>query len=903
MHRFPSWPVLLVLLSSLPSASVATLARAQQPTATTLAAAVRPHDQAPTAAAARRNGPVQIDGKLDEPAWQAAKPISDFRQYDPQEGQPASERTEARVLIDDDAVYVGMRLFDRDPKQIQSQLARRDEAIEGDLVEVSFDSYHDHLSGVIFRLSPAGARRDATMSPNGSQDNSWDPVWEGNANVDSLGWTAEFRIPLSQLRYNRNLSEQTWGLQLARKIARKAEIDQFSFTPKAQQQGINRFGHLTGLGHLSSARRFEAVPYVLAKNKNPSVGANNPFQKRNEIGPGAGLDIKYGITSNLTLDATINPDFGQVEVDPAVVNLSAFETFFPERRPFFVEGRSIFSFGDMRTQNSSNGYTFFHPRRIGRSPQRFIGGSNITFVDAPLETTIAAAAKLTGRTRAGWSMGFLDAVTMREEARFRDTYGVDHTATVEPRANYFVGRMKRDLREGNTTIGVGLTATNRELDEKDLEPLFRRAAYVGGVDWNHAWSNRTWAFDGGVVVTHNIGSAAAIDALQTAPARYLQRPDKKNLRRDPTKTSLTGYVAEMTLAKLSGLHWTGTLTYQEYNPGFEINESGFLGSTDMRSIAPLIGYSENKPGKHVRNWAQFLFWNPSWDFDGDMTYNGVGSITVAELPNFWNYFFRMDWRPPVYDPGLTRGGPVARLTQGYGVQAEINSDRRKRYTYGIFSSYSWNAAGGRGVTIGPQATARPTTAIRVTLSPQFNRTHAIAQFVTRVVDPLATATYGTRYIFATLDQKQLSMVTRVDWTFTPKLSLQLFVQPLLAASDFKDYKEFVRPRTFDFDIYGADAGTISRDPATRRYTVDPDGAGAAPAFSFSDRDFNQRSLRGNAVLRWEYRPGSALFFVWQQSRFGSIPSGEFDLSRDFDELWRVQPENIFVVKATWWLGR
>jgi hypothetical protein len=839
---------------------------------------------------------------MDDAAWQAAAPVTDFLQLDPNEGQPASERTEARILIDDDALYVGMRLFDREPRAIQSQLARRDESIEGDLVELSLDSYHDHLSGVIFRLSPDGARRDATMSPTGNQDASWDPVWEGSATTDSLGWTAEFRIPLSQLRYDRNQTDRTWGIQLSRKIARKGELDFFSFTPKTEQGGIHRFGHLTGLGSLPSTRHIELVPYVLAKNENPSISANDPFREKNHIAPGVGLDVKLGITSNFTLDATFNPDFGQVEVDPAVVNLSAFETFFPERRPFFVEGSSIFTFGRMRTQNSSNGYTFLHSRRRGRQPQRVIGGSDVTFVDAPLETTIAGAAKLTGRTRGGWSIGLLDAVTMREEARFRDTSGLDHTATVEPLANYLVTRLKRDLRGGNTTIGAAATAVNRNLDEPALEPLFRKAAYVGGVDWNHAWSNRGWAFDGAFVVSHNIGSAEAIDALQLSPARYFQRPDKEHYRRDPTKTSLTGYVAEMTLAKLSGLHWKGTLTYQDYNPGFEINESGFLGETDMRGIAPLIGYEENKPNKYVRNWAQFLFWNPTWTYDGDMTFNGVGSISVAELPNFWNYFVRFDWRPPVFDAGLTRGGPVARVVSGGGAQLEINSDRRKRYTYGVFASRSWNHAGGTGTTISPYTTLRPTTALRVTFSPNFTRTHAIAQFVTRVTDPLATDTYGSRYVFATLDQRTLALVTRVDWTFTPALSLQLFVQPLLASADFKDYKEFAQPRQFEFEVYGRDIGTISRSDAGI-YSVDPDAAGPAPLFSFGERDFNRRSLRGNAVLRWEYRPGSALFFVWQQSRFGSIPSGEFDFSHDFNELWRVQPENVFVVKGTWWIGR
>lgn len=863
--------------------------------------AVVPHSQAPTAVAARRDGGIQIDGKLDEAAWAAVTPITNFLQFDPNEGQPVSERTEGRILIDDVAIYVGLRLYDSNPSGIQSQLARRDESVESDLVEVSFDTFHDHLSGVIFRLSPAGARRDASMSANGNQDNSWDAVWEGSATVDAQGWSAEFRIPLSQLRFNPSRADQIWGIQLSRRIARKGENAAFSFTPRTEQRGIHRFGHLTGLGRLSAPKRLELVPYALMKNVNPDADRNDPLRKRNEVVPGFGLDVKYGITSNLTLDATFNPDFGQVEVDPAVVNLSAFETFYPEKRPFFVEGANIFSFGDMRSQNNSNGYSFLHSRRIGRAPQRSLGGPSIAWVDAPIETTIAGAAKLTGRTAGGYSFGILDALTLREEAVYRDNAGKDHRATVEPRSNYFAGRVKRDLHEGNTTVGVAATAVNRQLDDPALNPIFRTGAYAGGLDWQHAWGNRRWAFDGNIVMTRNVGSAQSIDILQRSSARYLQRPDRESYRRDSTKTSLTGYLAELTFAKTAGKHWTGSVTYQDYSPGFEINEMGFLGQTDMRGIAPLIGYSETKPSKRLRRWDHFLFWNPTWTYDGDMTYNGVGTIFSAELPNFWQVFLRGDWRPPAFDPGLTRGGPVARAVSGGGFQGEFESDRRKSYRYGVSASRSFNTEGGRGLNLSPFLRLRPSTALRVSLSPQFNRSYAIGQFVTRVRDPLATNTYGTRYIFATLDQTQLSMVTRVDWTFTPKLSLQIFAQPLLAAGDFQDYKEFAKPRQFAFRVYGRDQGTISKSGSL--YTVDPDGSGAAPSFSFGDRDFNTRSLRGNAVLRWEYRPGSALFLVWQQSREAFEQTGQFELGRDFGELFSAPPQNVFVIKGTWWIGR
>jgi hypothetical protein len=854
----------------------------------------------PSAAAAQRTGPIQIDGRLDEDAWQAATPITSFTQLDPDEGQPASERTEARVLIDGDAIYVGVRAYDSEPGAIQSQLARRDEGVDGDIVEVMIDSYHDHITAYLFRLTPAGARRDAAVTGGGNSDNSWDAVWEGRTTIDAEGWSAEFRIPLSQLRYDPSQVDHVWGLQIGRKIARKAEVAFWSFTPKNAQGGVHRYGHLTGLGKLPSPRRLEVAPYMLAKTENPTVAPGDPFRRQNQVVPTGGIDVKYGITSNLTLDVTVNPDFGQVEVDPAVVNLSAFETFYPERRPFFVEGAGIFRFGAMRTNNTSGGYNFIHTRRIGRSPQRSLWGPGVQFVDAPLETSIAGAAKLTGRSASGWSVGILDAVTTRESGRRLLADGATERGVVEPLANYFVGRLKRDMRQGNTTVGGALSTVHRSLDD-DLIPFYRSAAYVGGVDWQHAWGNRTWAFDGAVLATHNLGSAQAIDALQLSPSRYYQRPDRRSNFRDSTRTSLSGHAVEATFAKIAGRHWRGSLTYQEFSPGFEVNEGGFLGSTDMRSLASLIQYSENQPGKYLRNWSQFLFWNPTWNFDNDVTFNGVGSMSIAELNNFWNVSLRLDWRPPVTDDRLTRGGPQAVLTTQTGAQLELNSDRRKPHTYGIYVSRYTTRVGSWAQTVSPRLSLRPSSAMRVSLSPTYNHNRAVGQYVTRITDPTATNTFGSRHVFATMDQRQLSMVTRVDWTFTPALSLQVFAQPLLAAGDFHDYKEFTTPKAVQFAVYGRDVGTISRSDAGI-YTVDPDGAGPADSFTFSERDFNQRSLRGNAVLRWEYRPGSALFFVWQQRRFGFEPVGEFAAGRNIGDLFATKPENVFLIKGTWWMG-
>src|SRR6266511_1944544 len=492
MNRSVAPSAILAVFATLAVPAVSRRAVAQTPTPPT---AVRPHDQAPTAIAARRNGQVQIDGRMDEAAWQAAPPVTDFRQLDPNEGQPVSERTEARILVDDDAVYVGMRLYDREPRLIQPQLARRDEPIEGDLVEVTFDSYHEHLSAVIFRVSAGGAKRDATVSNNGNQDNTWDAVWDGAATVDSLGWTAEFRIPLLQLRYNRNLTDQVWGLQLGRKIARKAEVAYFAFTPKTQQQGINRYGHLTGLGRLPSIRKIELVPYELAKNENPGfIAANDPFRKRNNIAPVVGVDMKAGLTSNMTLNATFNPDFGQVEVDPAVVNLSAFETFFPERRPFFIENANAFGFGNFSCFFCSNvsSLQMFYTRRIGRAPQLFPAG---TYVDTPENATILGAGKITGRTSNNYRIGVLDAVTKQEKA---NVIAIDaatgerseFASVAEPLTNYFVARSRKEFLGGQYWVGGIATATDRFTDDSLARPRLSRNARELGFDWYTATKDR-----------------------------------------------------------------------------------------------------------------------------------------------------------------------------------------------------------------------------------------------------------------------------------------------------------------------------------------------------------------------------------------------------------------------------
>jgi hypothetical protein len=859
------------------------------------------HAAAPRIRAARVHDALTIDGRLDEAAWSRAEPATAFTQTDPSEGSAATEPTAVRVLIGDDALYIGARLYDREPGRVKAALARRDDDVEADEFDVYLDTFHDHLSGVRFRVTPGGAILDGILgsSAQGSdEDDSWDPVWDSATQVDSLGWTAELRIPLSQLRYN-STPDGTWGIQLYRKILRKGEEDWFAFVPKSEVGGVSRYGHLVGLGALHAQRRLEIAPYVLASATWAPAAAGDPFRSGHDYRGSAGLDLKYGLTSDLTLNATVNPDFGQVEVDPAVVNLSAFETFFPEKRPFFVEGADVFRFGGIRASNSYDFPEFFFSRRIGRQPQRSVAGDGVSFLDAPTETSIRTAAKLSGRTRSGWSLGVLDAVTAGEEARYLDAAGARVTTPVEPWSNYLVARARKDLRDGNSTVGLIATAVNRDQGSRELMSLLRGSAYLVGADFTNSWANRAWSLDGSIGLSAVRGTPDAIALTQRSSARYYQRPDATSFRFDPARTSLTGYAWQLALGKNSGRHWLGGLVYQEIGAAFEANDLGFQSNADRRAISTALEYQETRPGRLFRNYVVFPFTNHAWNFDGDRVFGSFGLILGAQLRNFWDVQLRGDYAPPTDDDRLTRGGPVARQPASGDVRLTLGSDTRKTARLDLDLTQSWTAAREHQTNVELTLGMRPSPALHLSLGPALTRNHTLSQFVTTIPDPAATATFGARYVFATLDQTEVSMVTRLDWTFAPTLTLQLFLQPLISAGDFGGLKELAAPRTYEFAVYGRDKGAATTTAAGTR--VDPGDGGTS--FTVPEQNFTIRSLRANAVLRWEWRPGSTLFLVWQQNRDTDAALGNLRLGRDLDALFSGgDSRNVVAVKASYWLS-
>ncbi len=864
-----------------------------------------------TLRALRLHGSIALDGRLDEDAWRQATPGGDFVQAWPNPGKPGIDATEVRVVYDNDAVYVGVRAFDAHPDSIVAQLARRDASgIYSDWIHVIIDSYYDRRTAFRFTVNPKGVQKDVYTSNDNNEDTNWDAVWDVATRIDSLGWVAEYRIPLSQLRFGDapRGQERVWGFQVQRDVARRNERVTFAPWVPDGRGFVSRFGTLTGLTDIPQPQRLEVIPYASTKVTRapaPAGAVRDPFYHKTDTRPNAGADIRYGLPGGLTLTATINPDFGQVEVDPAVVNLSVFETFFPEKRPFFLEGSDIFNFGQLRRNNDYGGQTFFYTRRVGRAPTRYPGGANVAFVDMPEQTAIAGAAKVTGR-KGPWTIGLLDALTTEEQARVAGPAGtVDSSTAVEPMTNFLAGRLRRDYRRGQTVVGAITTLVNRQQSPLFANLLSTSAGY-GGVDFEHRWKGGRYALSGFSMGSRVNGSQAVVANLQRNSSHYYQRPDARSFDLDANRTALTGYYNALAFAK-SG-EWFGSLVVKDVSPGFEINDIGFQGRVDYRAVSPFWGYQSNAKKKYTQNYFSGVWSNHVWNHDGDPVYQSLGGAFDATLNTFWSFGVNWNAGLPFYSDRLLRGGPVASLPRQYSANLFVNTDTRRKVWFNPFiflqrtvGDPAWTASGGLYME------TRPTTTLHITMGPSYSRQLVTSQYVRAVGDANATATYGTRYVFANLTQSTLSMDTRINWTLTSKLSLQSYFQPFVGVGGYAGFKEFMRPRAFDFAAYGTDQGTITANTDAQggvtSYTVDPDGAGPSPAFTFGNPNFNVRSLRGNAVVRWEYRPGSTLFLVWQQERSGSNTAFDFDAQRDVGAIFRDRPTNIFMIKAAYWLSR
>jgi hypothetical protein len=807
------------------------------------------------ASAFRADKPPVVDGRDDDAIWATAAPITAFRVFDPKEDGDPSARTEARISYDAENLYVFVRMFDPHPDSILSLLSRRDVKTQSDQIKIMIDSYHDRRTAYEFAVNPAGVKRDYYLYDDSREDATWDAVWDAATRIDSVGWTAEFRIPLSQIRYPK-ADDLTFGLMIMRDIVRSAERASWPLYRRSRQGVASQFGELADLRGLGSPHRLEVAPYIVEKNvSSPRPDGFARSQKQT-----IGGDLKYGLTSNLTLDATVNPDFGQVEADPAQLNLTAFETFLAEQRPFFLEGTGIFSF-------AGDASRLFYSRRIGRQPQ-LAGLVSDPSADIPAATPILGAGKLTGRLSHGTSVGTLFAITGRQSVG---------PTLIEPQTEYGVFRASQDFRKGETGVGAIFTVVNRQLDDEAALRL-RREALTGGIDARHRFAGGRYRVSAAFATSMVRGTAAAIDRTQRNATHYYNRPDA-GLPYDPTRTSLSGSDLSLKADKVDGTLVYGA-SYERLTPGFETNDLGFLSQADQQTAQVYTTLQSSKPRAFWRNASASLYQFNQFTAAGLPTYNFSELDLFTEFKNRMTFSANMWVDNPMtaYCDRCARGGPAVRATPYWSLLVNVGGDPRRTvvplfaaiYTVGDYgNSTLWR--------VRPYVTVRARSNLSWELGTRYQRNRNDTQWFETLG---AIGSDTTHYLFAHLDQELLSFTSRLDYTATTALSLQLYAEPFLTTGRYFRVRELAAPRAPQYeDRY-------------RPFDI-----------STADASFNVKQLRGSAVVRWEYRPGSTVFFVWTQARDqGDLNPGTFRPSRDFADLFGARPDNTFLVKASYWLN-
>jgi len=863
--------------------------------------------QAAQVKAVRLVQPIVVDGKLSESIWNSNPASSDLKQKEPNQGEQPSEKTDVWVAYDDDALYIAARLFDSSPDSIMALLDRRDNLNTADWFGVFLDPYRDKRSGNYFVVGPSGTLADGVLYNDDWDDSDWDGVWEGKAQIDDRGWTVEMRIPFSQLRFL-DQDSQIWGINFRRDIGRKSETDYLVYTPRMESGYVSRFPELVGIDGIKPANALEVLPFGTTKAEYTHPAPGNPFNNGSRYLPEFGADIKYGLSSNLILNATVNPDFGQVEVDPAVVNLSDVESFFSERRPFFVEGANIFTnFGQGGGRNFWNfnfPYTTpFYSRRIGRSPHGNDTLGQTNFIDMPFATRILGAGKVTGKVGDGWNVGTIHAITAREYADFKSG-PVRASAEVEPSTYYGVGRVQRDFNDGKQGIGVLGTYTHRMFDDRVLQNgLNSNGSFVGVDGWSFLDTSKAWVVTGYSNISHVEGTKTRITGIQTNSQHYFQRPDASHITVDSNASSLTGFAGRFYLIKQKGnFFFNSSIGF--IDPNYEVNDLGFQSRADVINMHIGGGYNWTEPDGLFRRKELGGGFGQSFDFQNNLIHQVLVHFGFVQFMNFYSVNWNLAMNPTeTINNRRTRGGPLTINKTGYEINLNASSDYSKDIivevnTNNYFSDHSDYKSASFWVQY------RPAKNITFSVGPQYETEMQKLQWFGESVhaEPLAVATFGNQYVFGQLDYRSISANIRLNWTLTPSLSLQLYLQPLISSGAYSNFKELLKPKTDDYLLYGTGASSISYIDSTSTYSFDSDGSGPIPAKSFSNPNFNSKSLRGNAVLRWEYLPGSVMYFVWTQNRSDYENIGDFQMNKSFSRLIDAKADNIFLVKLSYYFN-
>ena len=832
-----------------------------------------------------------INGLLDDEAWKSGTWAGDFTQNQPYSGRPESQKTEFSILFDDDNLYVAIKAHDTSPDSIVNRLTRRDQQ-DGDLVGIIIDSFHDLRTGFLFGVSSTGVKYDHMLTNDGqNEDPSWDPNWWVKTSVNREGWIAEMKIPFSQVRFEKN-SGDVWGIDVGRVLYRKNETTYWQHIPKDASGLMHLFGELRGLERIKPRKIFDVTPYGLARTESFQAIPENPFLalgKQSSLN--GGIDAKIGITNNLTMDLTINPDFGQVEADPSEVNLSAYETFFSEKRPFFIEGSNITAFGIGIGDGDVGNDNLFYSRRIGRHPQGYADLKDGWNASVPDQSTILGAAKLTGKTKNGLSIGFVEALTaqMREEI---DTVGGRIYKTVEPLTNYLVGRVQKDINNGNTLIGGIFTSTNRQLDA-NVSNLMHKAAYTGGFDFTQYFQDKNWMFNLNTAFSLVNGSRKAIENTQRSSAHYFQRPDNSYSVLDTNRTSLAGSGGRIQILKLNG-HWNFMSATTWKTPGFETNDLGYIREADQILSVLWAQYNQYEPGwiyrKYNINWDIYSIWN----FGGINNSKGFEWNANMDLKNFWSIYAGGALRGNNLDQTILRGGPVMKTPGNIYGHFGFTTDNRKNLVFNAsvnttlgFQKCSGNLSYNAGISY------KPTNWLVLSFNPGFSKSFSELQYVTSV-----NVQNMEKYIFASIERKTIITSFRVNLNLSPNLTVQYWGQPFFATGGYYNYKSITNPKAARygdrFRTFLPDQINVNGDS----YTVNENADGMND-YSFNRMDFNVQDFLSNLVIRWEYNPGSSVFLVWSQTRSSSSTSPNLDFFNDLGNLFSTvdnKPHNVFLIK-------
>lgn len=846
------------------------------------------------------NGTIDIDGIPSEEAWKAVEWGGDFIQWQPHEGKPPSQPTKFKILYDEKYLYIGYWCHDAAPDSIVKRMGRRDE-FPGDWIEINIDSYHDLRTAFSFTLSVSGVRGDEFVSNDGSSwDVSWNPIWFSKTHVNDSGWTAEIKIPFSQLRYG-NEREKVWGFQVTRRLFRKEERSFWQYIPQNSGVWVSRFGELHGLKNIPLHRQVELAPYVIAQADKYKKEEGNPFAPGLDKKLTGGLDGKLAVTNDLILDFTINPDFGQVEADPSQVRIDGFQNFFEERRPFFIESRNIFNY-QLTGSEAGGDYDadlLFYSRRIGSSPHHFPALNNGEYVEYPQNTSILGAAKFSGKTKKGWSIGVLESITQREKATI-DHNGQRRKELVEPLTSYFVGRLQKDIHSGNTIIGGILTGVNRE---KGLEQLLHRNAYSGGLDFLHYWKNRTWYLRGNVVFSHVKGTKEALLQTQTSFEHLFQRPGAREVSVDSSLTSLSGMGGTVRFGKIGGrtgrlgqvFKFETGLTLR--SPGLELNDIGFMLTSNEINHFTWAGLHFQQPFSIFRNarlnynhWAR-------WDYSGQFLYQAFNMNTHATFKNNWQTGTGLTWNPYEVSNNALRGAGSIRRPAGIGHNIYVVSDMRKK-VYTQFSTFNFwgfdNTVKGNDVEL--TVYYQPLDALRISLS------GAYGYYWRRKDQFVSNETYNNqlRTIVGEVAQKTFRFTGRLSYNITPDLTLQYYGQPFITRPRYDHFSYVSAPlaKRYNDRFYSFGANEISLQNG--HYRIDENRDGTID-YNFALPDFNFVQFRSNLIARWEYKRGSELYLVWSQ---GSTPDALADLETPLvksllDNAFADHSRNIFLIKWTY----